>query len=255
MAHEAAPTERIARIAVAALLAAGCAALIFAARHVAPGETLLSHYDALANFIAAHRALAIASFAMLYIAIIALCLPGNVIMALLAGILFGGFTGGTIAVLSATLGGTLFFLAIRAGFAALLARRAPPRIATIAEGFRKDGFFYLLFLRLTPLFPFFIVNFAAAICGLRLPIFVAATLIGIAPVTFSYAFAAAGLEQFVAQQAQAFLACKAAGQNCAPLPLTDLARADFLLPLSMLGALSILPVLVRRFAPRLRKAG
>lgn len=241
----------VARIVVALLLTTGFVALSAAIFHTQPGDALLTHYDTLSGFIATHRFVAIALFAMAYVTIIALCLPGNVIMALTAGVLFGGLTGGAVAVLSSTLGGTIFFAALRAGFAGSIARRAPASIATIVEGFRRDGFFYLLFLRVTPIFPFFVVNIAAALCGIRLSTFVIATVTGIAPVTFSYAFAAAGLEQAIAQQAELFLACKQTGQAACPsLSLAALAGSGFLLPLSVLGLLTILPVLARRLIVR-----
>lgn len=254
MAATSAAHVRTARIAVGLLLGTGVIALSLAAARVTPGEELFTHYATLTGFITHHRMLALALFAGAYIVIIALCLPGNIVMALLAGVLFGGLAGGTVAVLSATIGGVIFFAAARAGFAESVARRAPARIATIADGFRRDGFFYLLFLRVTPVFPFFVVNIAAALCDIKLIVFAAATLIGIAPVTFSYAFAAAGLEHAIARQADMFVACKAAAQTACPIlsPL-DLIGADFLLPLSALGILSILPVIVRRLVPKLRR--
>ena len=80
------------------------------------------------------------------------------------------------------------------------------------EGFRKDAFNYLLFLRLVPLFPFFLVNLAPAIFGVRLAPFVAATAIGIVPATFVYALAGAGLDGAIAPQVEAYraLSCRRA---------------------------------------------
>lgn len=251
MADSMSPHVTTARIVAGLLLAIGIATFTTAAFHTSPGEAFLTHYAALNAFIAENQILAIVAFASIYIVTIALCLPANVIMALTAGVLFGGLTGGTVAVLSSTLGGVVFFIALRAGFATSAARHAPSSIAGLMDGFKRDGFFYLLFLRVTPIFPFFIVNIAAALCGIRLTVFVAATLIGIAPVTFSYSFAAAGLEQAIAKQAEAYLACKAAAQSACPvLSPTSLIGSDFLLPLSVLGALTILPVLARRLVLR-----
>ena len=54
-----------------------------------------------------------------------------------------------------------------------------PRAQRLREGFQEDGFSYLLFLRLVPVFPFWLVNLAAALFGMRLLPYVAATAVGI----------------------------------------------------------------------------
>jgi uncharacterized membrane protein YdjX (TVP38/TMEM64 family) len=63
----------------------------------------------------------------------------------------------------------------------------------LAEGFQKNELSYLLFLRLVPLFPFFVVNLVPAFLGVRLRDYVLATFFGIIPGTFVYNLAGAGL--------------------------------------------------------------
>ena len=63
----------------------------------------------------------------------------------------------------------------------------------LAEGFQKNELSYLLFLRLVPLFPFFVVNLVPAFLGVRLRDYVLATFVGIIPGTFVYNLAGAGL--------------------------------------------------------------
>ena len=58
--------------------------------------------------------------------------------------------------------------------------------ATISAGFTENALNYLLFLRLVPLFPFFLVNLAPAFTNIRLGTFVLGTFIGIIPATFVY---------------------------------------------------------------------
>jgi uncharacterized membrane protein YdjX (TVP38/TMEM64 family) len=58
--------------------------------------------------------------------------------------------------------------------------------ARINAGFTANAFSYLLFLRLVPLFPFFLVNLAPAVTGIKLRTFVLATLVGIVPATFVF---------------------------------------------------------------------
>ena len=68
------------------------------------------------------------------------------------------------------------------------------------DGFRADAFSYLLFLRLVPAFPFFLVNLVPAFAGVRLAPFVAATALGIIPGAFAFAFAGTGLDSVIAAQ-------------------------------------------------------
>jgi uncharacterized membrane protein YdjX (TVP38/TMEM64 family) len=56
----------------------------------------------------------------------------------------------------------------------------------INAGFTANALNYLLFLRLVPLFPFFLVNLAPAFTNIRLSTFVVGTFFGIIPATFVY---------------------------------------------------------------------
>ncbi len=67
------------------------------------------------------------------------------------------------------LGATLLFLAARTAFGDSLRRRAGPWLRRLQEGFQADAFNYLLFLRLVPLFPFFVVNLVPAVIGVPAP--------------------------------------------------------------------------------------
>ena len=105
----------------------------------------------------------------LYIAVVAMSLPGATILTVSGGIVVrnpASAARGTC--LGATIGATILFLIARTAFGDILARRAGPRLARLAEGFREDAFNYLLFLRLVPIFPFSLVNLAPAMFGVRL---------------------------------------------------------------------------------------
>ncbi|MEJ2434691.1 MAG: VTT domain-containing protein, partial [Pseudolabrys sp.] len=93
-----------------------------------------------------------------------------------------------------TLGATVIFLVARTALGEPLLMRAGPRAKQLAKGFREDAFSYLLFLRLVPAFPFFLVNLVPAFAGVRLGTFVVATAIGIIPGGVVYAFAGTGLD-------------------------------------------------------------
>ena len=67
-----------------------------------------------------------------------------------------------------------------------LRRRAGPLYQNVSAGVTGNAVAVLLFLRLVPLFPFFLVNLAAALFDIRLITFLATTAVGIAPAVFIY---------------------------------------------------------------------
>jgi uncharacterized membrane protein YdjX (TVP38/TMEM64 family) len=133
-----------------------------------------------------------------YAAVVALSVPGGAILTIAGGFLFGLWLGALCAVVGATSGAGCIFLAARAGLGGL-AQRAGPFFGKLEAGFRADAFNYLLFLRLVPVFPFWLVNLVPALAGVRLGTFLFATFIGIIPGTFVYASLGSGLGRIVEQ--------------------------------------------------------
>ncbi|WP_371136818.1 FAD-dependent oxidoreductase [Falsiroseomonas sp.] len=68
----------------------------------------------------------------------------------------------------------------------------------LGEGIRRNATSYLLVLRLVPLFPFFLVNLVPAFVGVRLPVYVATTALGILPGIAVFSLAGAGLGEVLA---------------------------------------------------------
>lgn len=149
-------------------------------------DALRDNRAALLAFVEANGLLAAGAFMLAYAAVVALSVPGATIMTLAGGFLFGVPLGALLTVIGATLGATLLFLIARSAAGDFLRQRAGPFLARMSEGFSKDAFNYLLFLRLVPAFPFWAVNLAPALLGMRLVPFVVATALGIIPGTFVY---------------------------------------------------------------------
>ena len=133
------------------------------------------------------------SFMAIYIVAVSLSLPGVVFLSLAAGFLFGEIPGTIYVVVSATLGATVIFLAVKYAFGEMFTKKAGVWVAKLQVGFQHNAFQYLLFLRLVPLFPFFIVNIVPAILNVRKTTFVLATFIGIIPGTAIYVWLGGGL--------------------------------------------------------------
>ncbi|MCQ4188791.1 TVP38/TMEM64 family protein [Methylocystis suflitae] len=199
-------------------------------------EALKDHRALLLAFVEAHAFTAAIGFVFAYAAVVALSLPGATIMTLAGGFLFGVPLGATLTVIGATAGATLLFMIARSAFGDLLRQRAGPFLARMAEGFRKDAFSYLLFLRLVPAFPFWAVNLVPALLDMRLAPYVAATALGIIPGTTIYTAFGASLGQVFD-----------AGDD---VRLKDVFSPTLIAALVGLGLLSLLPVALRR----LRKA-
>jgi uncharacterized membrane protein YdjX (TVP38/TMEM64 family) len=211
-------------------------------------ENLVRHRAALDDFVAGHMPTALAAFVAIYIAVVTLSIPGAGLLTITGGILFGILWGGLASVFGATIGATAIFLIARTAFGEHLVRRAGPLAARLAEGFRQDAFSYLLFLRLIPAFPFFVINLVAALAGLRLAPFVAATALGIVPAAFAFAFVGAGLDSVIAAQEVTYRTCLAAGGADCRLDF-DLKTAftpQLIAAMVALGVVALIPVAVKR---------
>jgi uncharacterized membrane protein YdjX (TVP38/TMEM64 family) len=158
--------------------------------------------------------------------------PEAAVLTVAAGLLFGNVLGGMLAVVGSTAGAVALFLAVRYHLADAIAARGGRFLDRVRTGLERDGFSYLLAVRLVPAFPFWLVNLAAALSGMRLLPYAAATLIGILPATFVFTSIGAGVGAVLAAGGRPDL-----GIIFAPRILG---------PLVALAALSLLPVVWRR---------
>jgi uncharacterized membrane protein YdjX (TVP38/TMEM64 family) len=215
-------------------------------------ENLVKYRSEIDQFIADHRVAAIGVFMAIYIAVVSLSIPGAVYLTVGGGILFGAIVGALATIVAATVGAIVIFLIARSAFGENLTRRAGPFVAKLADGFRADAFNYLLFLRLVTIFPFWLVNLAAALFNVPLWTFAAATAIGIIPGTFTFAFVGAGLDSVIAAQQATYEACVAAGRSDCRLDFNVKAALtpELILSLVALGVLALVPVVVRRWRAR-----
>jgi uncharacterized membrane protein YdjX (TVP38/TMEM64 family) len=180
---------------LALLLAAFALAYALGLQRQVSFDALAEHRAALAGFVAARPVAAMLLYLLAYVAVIAFSLPFAVVLTLAGGFLFGTWAGAAAAATGATLGGCLFFLAARYALAGTLARRGGATLARLRERMERDGFWYLLSLRLLPVVPFWMVNLAAPLTGMRLAPFAAGTILGILPATTVFAGIGAGLGQ------------------------------------------------------------
>ncbi|MCC7046140.1 MAG: TVP38/TMEM64 family protein [Alphaproteobacteria bacterium] len=154
---------------------------------------LKEHRAVLVSLVEGHPVAAGLGFMVVYALAAAFSLPIAAVLSISGGFLFGLWWGTALNVAGAGIGATALFQAARTAFGDSLRRRAGPWLARMEDGFRDDAFFYLLVLRLVPLFPFVAVNLVPAALGVGLRDFVLATFIGIIPGAFVYTSVGAGL--------------------------------------------------------------
>jgi uncharacterized membrane protein YdjX (TVP38/TMEM64 family) len=213
-------------------------------------ESFAAHELQIQDFVARHLILAVLIYMAVYVAVVALSLPGAAVMSITGGFLFGWMLSAPVTVVAATLGAVIVFAAVRTSFGAVLAERAGPTVQKLSRGFAEDAFNYLLFLRLVPAFPFFVVNAVAGLCNVRLGTFVTATVLGIIPGALAFAYLGTGLGSVLAAQRQAYDTCVAARgtANCSmTFDSSALVTRELLLAFALMGVVALIPVLLRRF--------
>jgi uncharacterized membrane protein YdjX (TVP38/TMEM64 family) len=149
-------------------------------------DAIKAHRDALVLLTQQHFAASLALAFLVYVGVVAFSIPGGLLLSLTIGFLFGRWGGTVLVVAAATVGATLVFVAARYIFADAARKRLGDLGKRINAGFTANAFQYMLFLRLVPLFPFFLVNLAPAITSIPVRTYVMATLIGIIPGSFVY---------------------------------------------------------------------
>jgi len=142
---------------------------------------LVEHRDALAAWVGQNFALALAAYGLAYVAVVALSLPVATALSIAGGLLFGWVAGAAVSTLAATIGAAIVFEIIKTSFGAALAARSGPFLERLQQGFAENAVSLMLFLRLTPVFPFWAVNAVAGLSRVPLRTFVLTTFAGIIP--------------------------------------------------------------------------
>jgi uncharacterized membrane protein YdjX (TVP38/TMEM64 family) len=167
-------------------------------------------------------------FIALYAAATVLFVPGSV-MTLAGGALFGPLWGTLWNIIGAVLGATLAFVAARYIAADFVARRAGGRLKALVEGVEAEGWRFVAFVRLVPLFPFNLLNYALGLTRIRIAEYVIASAVCMLPGTFAYTYLGYAGREAAAHGAGAI-------RNIA-------------LAAGLLAAVALLPRLMRRFRP------
>ncbi|HEV3036628.1 MAG TPA: TVP38/TMEM64 family protein [Candidatus Angelobacter sp.] len=131
----------------------------------------------------------VAIYGLFYVAGVVLFFPG-IILTAGAGLLYGVVLGTLIVSPASVLGSTLAFLIARYVARDWVSRKLAkyPNFEAIDRAIEKNGFKMILLLRLQPLLPFNILNYALGLTRIRLWDYVAASFIGMFPATVLYVY-------------------------------------------------------------------
>ena len=201
--------------------------------HYLSFEQLKLHRTALLSWTQSNLLLALLLFACIYMLAVAVSIPGAWFLTLTSGFLFGPMLGTAIVILSATIGAFCVYLAVRFALRDWVAGKTTKWLKAMEKGFQNDAFSYLLFLRLVPLFPFWLINIVPALLGVSSRVFLVATFLGIIPGSFVYVLVGNSMGHvFDANQTPS---------------LEILKDPVVLLPLLALGLLALIPIIYRHF--------
>jgi len=195
-------------------------------------ETLKTHRELLLQWTSQHPVYVGGGFILIYTIAVAISMPNAVLLTILGGFLFGPVLGTLYVIIGATFGASIIFLAAKTAFHDWLYHKAGNWVKKISNGFQNNAISYMLFLRLVPLFPFWLVNIVPAFLGINLRTFFFTTLFGIIPGTFVYILLGHGLGTIVAQ-----------GKT---LDLGIIFRWEILTPLIGLAVLSLVPIIYKK---------
>lgn len=197
-------------------------------------DALKTNRQTLIDYYSSHKLIMVAGFMALYIVQTALSLPGAAILSLAAGAIFGSLWGTLYANIAATIGATLAFLVVRYLLRDVVIERFGARLEGMNRELEERGLNYLLFLRLVPVFPFFLINLAAGLTRMPLRTFFFGTLFGIIPGGFVFVNAGASLATITS--------------------LSGIASPRVLGSFALLGLFALIPALYTRFRNNRRNA-
>jgi len=185
-------------------------------------------YQAAVDRLYENRPLLVAGgFVAAYLLTAAMSIPGATVLTLMGGAIFGALFAMVLVAIGATLGATVAFLSARFIFREALESKYATRLAVFNKELEKNAMQYLLFLRLIPLFPFFLINIIMGLTRIPLKVFFVGSFIGMIPGILVYANA---------------------GEQLASIEsLKDVGSPKVLFAFVLLGCFALVPVIYKKF--------
>ena len=141
-------------------------------------ETIKEQHEKLILLIESNFIFYFILFFFIYIIVTAFALPFAAIKTVLAGALFGLIPGVILTSFASSIGSTLCFLMSRFVLRDFVQNKYSKYLDKINKGIKEDGIYYLFFLRLSPIFPFFIINLVFGLTKMKTMTFYMISQIG-----------------------------------------------------------------------------
>ncbi len=141
-------------------------------------ETIKEQHEKLILLIESNFIFYFIFFFFIYIIVTAFALPFAAIKTVLAGALFGLIPGVILTSFASSIGSTLCFLMSRFVLRDFVENKYSKYLDKINKGIKEDGIYYLFFLRLSPIFPFFIINLVFGLTKMKTMTFYIISQIG-----------------------------------------------------------------------------
>ena len=173
--------QTLGRIALAAIIVAAIGWMLFDLEQI--------DVDALVMWVAGFGLLAPLIFFVTRTVGAVVLVPGSV-MGMAAGVLFGPVWGVVYNLLASTAGAVVAFSVARYVAPDWIARHVSgrDRLARLVEGVEAEGWRFVAFVRLVPLFPYNILNYALGLTRIRISHFTLASLICMIPGDIAYVY-------------------------------------------------------------------
>ncbi len=149
-------------------------------------ENAKAQQEALNAYIEKNFLFAATIYFLIYVLMTAFSIPGAAVVTLLGAALFGFWTSLVLVSFASTIGATLAFLSSRYLLRDWVQTKFENKLSAINNGVEKDGAFYLLSLRLIPVFPFFLINLLMGLTPMSVSRFYLTSQIGMLPGTAVY---------------------------------------------------------------------
>ena len=174
-------------------------------------------------------------FTIIYVVSIAISLPIGSFLTFIGGYIFGAYYGFFSVIIGATVGALILFMIIKVGILRTIGsiHQKSELINKIKFGIDKNIWSYLFFIRFFPIFPFWFVNIAPAILGVRLLPYTVTTFFGIMPGSLSIILIGSGVEDIVNKKVE--FAWNFSDQKF------------FFIGLLILSLISTLPIFLKKF--------
>ena len=168
---------------------AGAVALVALAVEFAVAVPMRHTIGQLVDWIRSAGVIGVAAYAAVYIVFTVLLIPGSLLTAG-AGLAYGPWLGLLLVSPVSVAAATLSFVLGRTVARGWITRRiaVDPRFRAVDAAIGRRGFRIVLLLRLSPLFPFNVLNYALGLTDVRLRDFILASFLGMLPGTFLYVY-------------------------------------------------------------------